>query len=653
LRYSPPLDGVRAIAILAVVIFHVSPDFLPGGFTGVDVFFVLSGFLLGSIILEQLDAGSFSLREFYARRIRRLAPNLILTVFGVVLLWRLFLPPSAAREAARHGLWTLANLSNFFVWRNFRGYWGEGTEWAPLLHTWSLAVEEQFYLFFPALLLVLARFQRRHVRLWLLVIALASLAACIRLTPGHPSAAFYMLPTRLWQLLLGASIIGMPRLPSAVGELAGWSGLALMAGGFIWIGDRGFPGYLALVPVIGAMLVIVSILSESTIATILALPAFVRTGKLSYSLYLWHWPLIILGRLEAQVHGVPPLAGAIAGAALSLATATAAYLLIEQPVRSQRRFAPVGAAFASCLLAAAAIDRYTPHIDTTRYFDSTAYYGRLYSAGRVSNDLASSVRFRDVRFPVPEQNSHDEAWRSGGIVHYFGGPAPAVVVLGSSHALMYARTIDHLCERLRISVAFLAVDGASIFSEIATTESFPTVAECVQFLDARREWLTLWHPRAILLIERWDNYSKNPEEFEFRLQRLLQEMSPLAERVFFVAQPPVIAQIGNTFNLREWAAWRSDASGRMPRFLPDANEASRQSSVEVAEQSAAKFPNLRVLRPDRNLYESDGAIRWLRGRTVLYADDDHLSDAGAESVGEVFESALTPLARQNRSSGQQ
>src|SRR5216684_3690975 len=148
--YSAPLDGIRAIAILAVLIFHISPVVLKGGFAGVDVFFVLSGFLITSILLHDIRDGSFSMREFYLRRVQRLLPNVVVTVFAVVLLWTLLMPPSQAIQAGRHGLWTILNLSNIYIWRNLGGYWGDAAEWAPLLHTWSLAVEEQFYLFFSA-----------------------------------------------------------------------------------------------------------------------------------------------------------------------------------------------------------------------------------------------------------------------------------------------------------------------------------------------------------------------------------------------------------------------------------------------------------------------------------------------------------------------
>lgn len=204
--YSPPLDGIRAIAILAVLVFHVFPTYVRGGFTGVDVFFVLSGFLITSIILHDVRDYRFSFREFCLRRIQRLMPNAVLTVLVVLVLSSYFLLPSTARLVGRHSLWTLTNLSNFFIWRNFGGYWGDAAEASPLLHTWSLAVEEQFYLLFPASLVLLARFQRNRVTYWLLIAVGLSLGLCIYATPRHPGASFYLLPMRVWELLLGAAL---------------------------------------------------------------------------------------------------------------------------------------------------------------------------------------------------------------------------------------------------------------------------------------------------------------------------------------------------------------------------------------------------------------------------------------------------------------
>lgn len=169
-----------------------------------DAFFVLSEFLIASIILRDILEGSFSIRESYLRRIQRLLPNTVVTVLAVLLLWTLFLPPSTAIQAGYHGLWTLFNLSDIYIWRNLGGCWGDAVEWAPLTHTWSLGIEKQFYLFFPGSLLLLARFQPSRLSSWLAVATALSFGICLYGTRSHPTATFYLLPTRVWELLLGA-----------------------------------------------------------------------------------------------------------------------------------------------------------------------------------------------------------------------------------------------------------------------------------------------------------------------------------------------------------------------------------------------------------------------------------------------------------------
>ena len=204
MSYVPALDGLRAVAILGVLVFHALPGALRGGFTGVDVFFVLSGYLITSVILHDLRGGSFSIREFYLRRIQRLLPNAVLTVLFTLALASVALLPSQAVRVAKHGLWTIFNLSNLYIWRSVGGYWGDSAASVPLLHTWSLAVEEQFYLLFPVTLLFLSR--RTHLFKVTALLSLASLAASIYGTAAHPVSTFYLLPTRAWEPLMGAAL---------------------------------------------------------------------------------------------------------------------------------------------------------------------------------------------------------------------------------------------------------------------------------------------------------------------------------------------------------------------------------------------------------------------------------------------------------------
>lgn len=656
--YSAPLDGIRAVAILAVLIFHISPAALKGGFTGVDVFFVLSGFLITSIVLHDIRDGSFSMREFYLRRVQRLLPNIVVTVLAVLLLWTLFMPPSTAVQAGRHGLWTIFNLSNFYIWRNLGGYWGDAAEWAPLMHTWSLGVEEQFYLFLPGSLLLLARVQRNRVLAWLVAATVVSLGLWLYGSKTHPVATFYLLPTRVWELLIGAALAAhrtplcndasyRPPLGPKILEAMGWIGLGMILVGFFVIDEaNGFPGLVALAPAVGTAFLLVSIADGKTrMARLLSAPVMVVTGKLSYSLYLWHWPLITLGKIQADLHGVPQLAGAAAGGLVGILLACAAYVGVEKPLRQRgpgrpRRFATIAVGF--CIAALGSVLVVSQHAvpDPDHHFDTPSFHGLLYSAGRGGDPdrITRASRYSDVYFP-PLPPRADDAWRTGGIIHLYGGGSPKVVVMGDSHALMYSRLIDDICREMGVSVAFLGVDQTPVFFTAAVNEIFPSHREAHEFDETRRKWLREWHPEAVLIIDRWDSLAGTSNSFDEKLRSFLSEVSPLASRILFVAQVPV-AKWGEEFNLRELMIWRMRTERDLPRLDPDRNERVRKQAVAVAEAATADFHNLRVLRADLPFYREDGSIRWASGRSFFYADDDHLTDAGAEVVRRLFRSAI-------------
>jgi peptidoglycan/LPS O-acetylase OafA/YrhL len=615
------------------------------------VFFVLSGFLITSIVLHDILEGSFALAEFYTRRIQRLVPNAVATVLAVLVLSSLILMPSSLKQVASHSIWTLFNFSNFYIWQHFGGYWGDTAGAAPLLHTWSLAVEEQFYMLFPAAMMLLARFQRKHITHWLIAATVLSLALCIYATPRHAAVSFYMLPTRVWELLFGAVLASYrasrcqeKRSSPLIQELTGWVGLALILSGFIWIDETdGFPGVWALLPTVGTLLVLISVTQDTRVARFLAAPIMVSIGKLSYSLYLWHWPMITLGKALATRYEVPSITGAVLGLVASIGLAVAAYLLVEQPLRKRGpgkalHLAIIGSGFLVAVLASVAIAN-GPKLDTTRFFDPPEFHGLLYSVGKPDFARGNAIRYQDVRFPVLD-GKNNASWRSGGIIHHFGDGPPKVVVLGSSHALMYSALIDSICKTMGVPVAFFGMDGVPVFFNSKVDPALLSGKEATEFDEARRHWLRIWRPQAVFVIDRWDLRDTNSKDFNEDLRSFLREVSPLTKEVLFVAQIPVTDIGGESVNIRELVSWRKGHGDSAPRFLPDRNEKKRQLATGLAMAEMSEFPNLRVLRPDLAFYREDGSVRWASGRTVYYTDDNHVADAGAELVRGIFQNAI-------------
>ena len=288
--YRPEIDGLRAIAVLSVVLYHFGMPGIPGGFVGVDIFFVISGFLIGGILWADLrETGRIRLARFYLRRLRRLAPAYFAMAAATLLMGWLILLPFEFREFGKSLIAATVYLSNIHFYRE-AGYFDGVSEEKPLLHTWSLAVEEQFYIVLPFLLLALVRW-RPTLPMILAALAALSLTACLWLTPHSPTAAFYLFPFRAWELLAGVllAIAGQEnKARYALHPALSWAGLALILASITLIRAEGFPGWQAILPVAGTLLILMNGRDANPVNRALMHPAPVFIGLISYSLYLWH-----------------------------------------------------------------------------------------------------------------------------------------------------------------------------------------------------------------------------------------------------------------------------------------------------------------------------------------------------------------------------
>jgi peptidoglycan/LPS O-acetylase OafA/YrhL len=336
--YRADIDGLRAVAVLLVLLFHF--QLVPwgkAGFIGVDVFFVISGYLITTIVRRQLDAGTFAFGAFYAARVRRLAPGLA-AVLLLVLAWGAWrLAPLELAELARQAAAAQLYLSNVYYWRNFN-YFGLTSDTVYLLHTWSLAVEEQFYLLYPLLLVALQRWMRRAFWWVLAGAAVASFALNLMLVGPKPMATFYLLPTRAWQLLAGALLAGvaLPLASRAASQVLGLASALLLAlAVFGWHEGVAVPGWYALAPVAAALgLLVAGAQAQGATARVLSWAPMVEVGRISYVLYLVHWPIHVFAKHEFGArYGLPQRWAMFA---LSLALAWLICRAFEAPVRERR-----------------------------------------------------------------------------------------------------------------------------------------------------------------------------------------------------------------------------------------------------------------------------------------------------------------------------
>lgn len=348
LTHRADIEGLRGIAVLSVLAVHAFPHWLQGGFIGVDIFFVLSGYLISQLLLQSLEAGRYSLLEFYARRVRRLYPALCLVLLACLLFSLAFTFPSASRQVGQHVAAGALFISNIVLWSE-AGYFDVASQAKPLLHLWSLGIEEQFYLVWPVAMAFLFRHPRWALRL-ICAALLLSLGLNLAFVTERPVATFFLPPTRFWELMLGALLAwltwqarGRPvywvcqRVPALSGRhphLAdGLAGLGLlMLGGALWLIDHAapFPGWRALLPTLGTVALLAAGPGAWVNRALLSQPVLRFYGAISYPLYLWHWPLLSF----PVVLGIPlsaELRVLILVASVVLATLTCA--LVEKPVR--------------------------------------------------------------------------------------------------------------------------------------------------------------------------------------------------------------------------------------------------------------------------------------------------------------------------------
>lgn len=332
LAYRPDIDGLRALAILPVLWFHSGLPGLSGGFTGVDTFFVISGFLITGIIHREIARNSFTFAGFYERRARRIGPALVTVIAATLAVGAVLLLPLELEKLGESSLAALFMVPNIYFWTE-AGYFRLGEGITPLLHTWSLGVEEQFYVFFPVLLIIAHRLNLLRLALWSVLIA--SFVLSVVATLYAPAASFYLLPTRAWEMALGGILaVGLVRLPARLQPAGGIVGLILLAVSVVFITKQmPFPGWVALVPCLGAALVLASG-TEQPSGRILSHPLLVWIGKISYSLYLWHWPVFVyLRHYSADIE--LSVADSIIGIGVSTLLAWLTYRFVEQPARQR------------------------------------------------------------------------------------------------------------------------------------------------------------------------------------------------------------------------------------------------------------------------------------------------------------------------------
>ena len=340
LKYRREIDGLRAIAVLFVILFHAGTTLTSGGFLGVDIFFVISGYLITSLIVQEQLAGTFSIAKFYERRIRRILPALFVVMLVCLPFAWFWLLPSQQNSFAKSIFAVVIYSSNVLFWKE-SGYFDINSALKPLLHTWSLAVEEQYYVIFPLFLTIVWKFARRTIVPLLIAATVFSFIIALWLSIRQPSTSFYLLPARAWELLFGALtaiyLLRHKEGPSISIAVKGGGGLAglflIIAPMFLFDKGTTHPGVATLAPTIGTVLIIIFATADTFVGKILGHRYLVGLGLISYSLYLWHHPIFVFIKIRYDSQ----LAWGI-GVTLTFALSYLSWRFVELPVRGNKKF---------------------------------------------------------------------------------------------------------------------------------------------------------------------------------------------------------------------------------------------------------------------------------------------------------------------------
>ena len=630
ITYRPELDGLRAVAVIPVILFHLLPSAMPGGFIGVDIFFVISGFLITSIIIDEIHTEKFAFRNFWARRIRRILPALITMVVTAAAAAIFILDESEFHFIGHHGIAALLSYANFSHWLSATDYWGFSSESSPFLHAWSLSVEEQFYLLFPVVLFLFAKYSRQNLVVFFFIITLISLAIFLYGSQKDSLATFYLLPTRIWELGSGAllalyafdrkSPITHNTLLSATGLLFIIASLMLMNK------ENGTSAYL-LLPVLGTTLFIAFSNGPNPVSKLLTHSVIRYTGKISYSLYLWHWPVIILaGKLSVYKNiDISPFVLVLLVVVLSITS----YHLIETPARRNPKSVPY--ILASLVISIALLLLLANHENKTRLegFNTTEYFGQLYDVsprhGISAAEKRKSQGIKIIKKPV----SNRSAYKTGGVIKLYGKQTPEVVVLGNSHALMWGHTLDQIARELGVSIAFIAANNTPLFFDIPPVKNKPAplfnAQEKYEYDMARLAFLTQWKPAVVILSTAWPGYYPSVHQ-----TTLLNFITNLGSTVVFLESPPALffGELNAPVLLAKMGI-KPKKNAKV--YIPHKEFEHINEGNKLRDELIAACKNC-LLIPTQDIYlnENHSGVLVLDSNSFLYTDFQHLSEAGAQ-----------------------
>lgn len=657
-KYRADIDGLRAIAVLAVLFFHAEVPGFSGGFVGVDVFFVISGYLITNIILKEVKEERFSIVRFYERRIRRIFPALFPVILFVLIVSTWLFDAAEFAALGKSVIATTLFSSNILFWQE-SGYFDAQSLQKPLLHTWSLAVEEQFYIFYPLFLILIHRYLKRKYFFWIFAGFIISFAVSIYGTITHPGATFYLVPARSWELLTG-SIIALGVLPGLSvnwqKNLASFSGVLFIFCSILFYSEATpFPGWAALLPVMGSGLVIYAGTGNGTYAAqkVLSAPLLVFTGLISYSLYLWHWPLIAFWKylMFRPWNGYDSFVISL----LSVVLAFLSWKYLEQPFRGANPLLPdrIKLFYASAMTMVTVIATGTILTVSGGLPERIDYfYPKVVT---VSDNNKKVWKLYDTWHDTIMQNI-----KNGKLPPVIGSQdkLPSIVLWGDSHACALVPAIERSASAHHRSCYVLTLfdhPPALGINAVKNTKNKINLDKdnrlLMSFIDKHD------NIEVVLLIARWSRYihdeyrqedsfqislsdnndknADNAECIEIGLERAVKALLHKNKKVILFTDVPEIGyDVPRVFNMAARVPLLVDIDS-VRLSIKEYND--RQKDANRILENISNIPGVSLIRLENRMFDKDGKVRIMSDGSLLYKDDDHLSIAGALYLLPVFD----------------
>lgn len=635
--YRADIDGLRAVAVTAVLLFHADLG-CDGGYVGVDVFFVISGFLITSLILKDIDRGRFQVVDFVERRVRRILPPLAVVVFASLVAGWLLLFPLELQELGQSVFAQAMLVSNVYFWLE-SGYFAEAAEVKPLLHTWSLAVEEQFYLLFPVLLVLINRVSRKLIIPSLLLIGGASFGFSVYSSYTYPSFNFYLLPTRAWELLMGSLLAAIPMRHFSsrwLTESLSWTGFVAIIGAIVLFDrETRFPGVAALLPCVGTSLVIwANGQSMTYLGRWLSTPPLVFVGLISYSLYLWHWPVFVFAKYWTL--GTLSLNERLLLLVLSVALAILSWKCVEGPFRQRKIFA-----------GRVQIVSFASVATVTLLLAGLVLHACKGVPSRIPTEALQYANAK-ADFPFLCQISLMQA-RNGELVELGSENKHSpidLLVWGDSHAMAALPILDIMCREnsIRGVAATHSATSPLVGYEDSSRDSLK--GDSLAFKETVVEFVSMQHVSNVLLIARWDHYiasDQGTDRLRSYLEPTIKNLTESGANVWIMRQVPK-QRCNVPQSLASAVLYGRDLEELALPF--DVFRRDFQLQDPLFEGLSRKYVGVTVLDPTDVFYVAGTTrCRIAEGGRSLYCDGDHLSSAGALLLRPLFEPVFVEIDR--------